>query len=205
MAEFSRVEAENAFSNNSTNFNSSAFKIWSKSQLQKEAINSSVNFISLSGNLLGGFGSIYPSFSLDKFIDTNSVLEEIQIFEEPTESESKKIIRGIFPVKDEFSFIGYLDVSILADLNNFGFSSHPEFISTGKLNEKAILKLDKLIILDYRNNELKIVYGNLNPTTQLNETILDAEFTRANDAWIETDINNSEYLIYIKKVLVSDT
>ncbi|MCW8849164.1 MAG: ATP-binding protein, partial [Melioribacteraceae bacterium] len=203
FAEFSRVEAENAFANKSSNFNSSAFKIWSKSQLQKEAINSSVNFISLSGNLLGGFGSIYPSFSLDKFIDTNSVLEEIQIFEEPTESESKKIIRGIFPIKDEYSFLGYLDVSILADLNNFGFSSHPEFISTGKLNEKAILKLDKLIILDYRNKELKIVYGNLNPTVQLNETILGAEFTKANDAWIETDINNSEYLIYLKKVLVS--
>ena len=200
LAEFSRSEAENAFSNKNTNYNSSAFKIWSKSQLQKEAINSSVNFVGLSGNLLGGFGSIYPSLSLNKFIDTNSVIEEIQIFEEPTENGLQKLIRGIFPVKDEFAFIGYLDVSILADMNNFGFSSHPEFISTGKLNEKAILKLDKLIILDYRNNELKIVYGNLNPTQKLNQTIIGAELTRGNDAWIETDINNAEYLVYIKKI-----
>ena len=204
LSQFSRIEAENAFSNENTNYNSSAFKIWSKSQLQKEAINSSVNFVSLSGNLLGGFGSIYPSLSLNKFIDTNSVIEEIQIFEEPTENNEQKLIRGIFPVKNEFAFIGYLDVSILADINNFGFSSHPEFISTGKLNERAILKLDKLIILDYRDNELRIVYGNLNPTQSLNQTIITAELTRGNDAWIETDINDSEYLIYVKKVLVNN-
>ncbi len=204
LSQFSRIEAEDAFSNENTNFNSSAFKIWSKSQLQKEAINSSVNFVSLSGNLLGGFGSIYPTLSLNKFIDTNSVIEEIQIFEEPTDNDQQKLIRGIFPVKDEFAFIGYLDVSILADMNNFGFSSHPEFISTGKLNEKAILKLDKLIILDYRDNELQIVYGNLNPTQAFNQTIITAELTKGNDAWVETNINSSEYLIYVKKVLVNN-
>lgn len=204
LSQFSREEAEDAFTNENTNFNSSAFKIWSKSQLQKEAINSSVNFVSLSGNLLGGFGSIYPSLSLNKFIDTNSVLEEIQIFEEPTENNQQKLIRGVFPVKNEFAFIGYLDVSILADMNNFGFSSHPEFISTGKLNDKAILKLDKLIILDYRDDELRIVYGNLNPTQSFNQTIIGAELTKGNDAWIVTNFNNSEYLIYVKGIFIND-
>lgn len=202
--DFSRKEAAEAFSKEKANFNSSAFKIWSKSQLQKEAVNSSVNFLSLSGQLLGGFGSIYPRLTIDEFIDTNSVIEEIQIFEEPTELETQKLIRGIFPVKDQYAFLGYLDVSILYDLNDFGFSSHPEFISTGKLNEKAILKLDKLIILDYRSSELKIVYGNLNPTQKLNETILTANFTEKNDAWINTEINNSEYIIYTRKVLFNN-
>ncbi|MCB0730787.1 MAG: ATP-binding protein [Ignavibacteriae bacterium] len=200
LADFSRAEALTAFSSENSNYNSAAFKIWSKSNLQKESINSSVNFISLSRELLGGFGSTYPRISLDRFIDTNSVIEEIQIFEEPYENESQKLIRGIFPVKDEFAFLGYIDISILSDLNDFGFSTHPEFISTGKLNEKAILKLDKLIILDYRNQDLKIVYGNFTPNQEINQTILDAEFTSKNDAWIESEIDNSKLIIYVKRI-----
>jgi signal transduction histidine kinase len=201
LSNFSRREAIKSFSKKNTNYNGSAFKIWSNSKLQNEAINSSINFISLSGELLGGFGSIYPKLTLDKFIDTNSVIEEIQIFEEAIDNESQKLIRGIFPVKDEFAFLGYLDVSILSDLNDFGFSSHPDFISAGKLNDKSIHKLDKLIILDYRNEELKVVYGNLNPTQIINHTILNAEFSSKNDAWINAEFNGAEYLVYVKRTI----
>ena len=199
LSEFSRKEAVNAFSKKTANFNASAFKIWSSSMLQKESINSSVNLFSLSGELLGGFGSIYPKISLDNIIDTNSVIEEIQIFEEPLENNSQKLLRGIFPVKNDYAFIGYLDVSILSDLNDFGFSTHPDFISTGKLNEKAILKLDKHIIMDYRDNELKIVYGNFNPNQKITQIILNAKFTNHNDAWLNTDFNGYEYIVYVKK------
>ncbi|MBK7105799.1 MAG: HAMP domain-containing protein [Ignavibacteriae bacterium] len=197
---FSRKIATEAFQNSNTNFNSNAFMIWSKSNLQKESVNSSVNFLDLKGNLLGGFGSIYPQFTIKNIIDTNAVIEEIKIFEEKLNNESQKIIRGIFPLKDEYAFLGYLDVSILSDLNDFGFSTHPEFISSGKLNEHAILKLDKLSILDYRNNELKIVYGDLNPSTEINDVILKTELTEKNDAWIEKEFNGSEYIFYLKKV-----
>ncbi len=203
LEEFSRKEAIIAFSQPENNFNSSAFKIWSKSKLQDESINSSVNFISFSGELLGGFGSIYPQVKIDRFIDTNSVIEEIHIFEENSENESQKIIRGIFPIKDDFSFLGYLDVSILSDLNEFGFSSHPEFISTGKLNDKAILKLDKLDILDFRNGDLKTVYGRITPNLNLNESILNTEFSKGNDSWLDIEVNNQEYIIYVKKIITN--
>ncbi|MCB0744036.1 MAG: HAMP domain-containing protein, partial [Ignavibacteriae bacterium] len=200
LDDFSMRIGVEAFENPNANFNSYAFMIWSKSNLQKESMNSSVNFIDLNGNLLGGFGSIYPKININKIVDTNNVIEEIQIFEENLENDSQKLLRGIFPVKDDFSFLGYLDVSILSDINDFGFNSHPEFISSGKLNEKAILKLDKLAILDYRNKELKIVYGDLNPSKEMNATILNTQLTEKNDAWLDTDFNDSEYIIYIKKV-----
>lgn len=199
LSDFSRKEAVKAFSKKTANFNASAFKIWSSSKLQKEAVNSSVNLFSITGDLLGGFGSVYPKISLDRIINTNSIIEEIQIFEEPLDNDSQKLIRGIFPVKDDYAFLGYLDVSILFNLNDFGFSNHPDFISTGKLNEKAILKLDKLIILDYRANELKVVYGNLNPNQKINQTILNAEFTNKNDAWLDTEFNSNEFIVYVKK------
>ncbi|PID63205.1 MAG: hypothetical protein CR986_00195 [Ignavibacteriae bacterium] len=199
LSNFSRKISEKAFSNNKINFNTAAFKIWSKSDLRKESINSSVNFLSLSGNMLGGFGSIYPNLTLNNIIDTNEVIEEIKVFEEPLEIENQKLIRGIFPVKNDYAFLGYLDVSILWDLNDFGFNSHPEFISNGKLNKEAILKLNKLIILDYRNAELKLVYGNLTPNQGLNNTIVNAELSEKNDAWLDIDINDSEYIVYVKK------
>ncbi len=200
LDEFSRKKAMEAFENKNSNFNSYAFMIWSKSLLQRESVNSSVNFIDLNGNLLGGFGSIYPANTIDKIIRENEVIEEIQLFEENLEVNTQKLLRGIFPIKDEYAFLGYLDVSILSDQNEFGFSTHPEFISSGMLNEKAILKLDKLVILDYRNRDLKIVYGEMIPSTELNETILNAQLTAKNDAWLDTDINETEYIIYIKRI-----
>ncbi|MBI1933569.1 MAG: HAMP domain-containing protein [Ignavibacteriales bacterium] len=200
LDDFSRKIATEAFQNSKTNFNSYAFMIWSKSNLQKESINSSVNFLDLKGNLLGGFGSIYPQFTIKNIIDTNAVIEEIKIFEEKLDGDSHKIIRGIFPLKDEYAFLGYLDVSILSDLNDFGFSTHPEFISTGKLNDRAILKLNKLSILDYRNKQLKLVYGSLNPSAEVNDVILNTKLTDKNDAWFEKHYNDSEYIFYVKKV-----
>ncbi|MFZ1290516.1 MAG: ATP-binding protein [Melioribacteraceae bacterium] len=200
LDDFSRKKATEAFQNPNTNFNSYAFIIWSKSNLQKESVNSSVNFLDLKGNLLGGFGSIYPKISISNLLDTNAVIEEIKVFEEKLENESQKIIRGIFPLKDEYAFLGYLDVSILSDLNDFGFSTHPEFISTGKLNEHAILKLDKLSILDYRNKDLKIVYGDLVPSAEINDVILKTELSEKNDAWLEKEFNGSEYIFYLKRV-----
>jgi two-component system, NtrC family, nitrogen regulation sensor histidine kinase NtrY len=95
-------------------------------------------------------------------------------------------------------------VSILYDLNDFGFSTQPEFISSGKLNSRAILKLDKLSILDYRNKVLKLVYGEINPSTEVNEKILNTKLTEKNDAWLDTDFNGSEYIVYIKKVTMNN-
>ncbi len=196
---FSREEAVRALSKKNSNYNASAFKIWSKSKLQRESINSSVNFIGLDGELLGGFGSIYPNLSIKEIVDTNNVIEEVKIFEEPFESESQKLIRGIFPVKDHYSFLGYLDVSILMDLNDFGFNAHTELFSTGKLNDESILKLDKLVILDYQNKVLTSVYGELNPSDDINKIILSAPLNEKNEAWLDIKFNNSKFIFYVKK------
>lgn len=204
LDDFSRAKALEAFKNKGSNFNAYAFMIWSKSHLQKESLNSSVNFLDLNGNLLGGFGSIYPKVSISKVVDTNTVIEEIQIFEEKLDNENQKLLRGIFPIKDEYAFLGYLDVSILYDLNDFGFNTQPEFITSGKLNARAILKLDKLSILDYRDKVLKLVYGDINPSTELNEKILNTKLSEKNDAWLDTEFNGSEYVIYIKKIKMNN-
>ncbi len=200
LDDFSREKALEAFKNKGSNFNAYAFMIWSKSHLQKESLNSSVNFLDLNGNLLGGFGSIYPRVSISRVVDTNTVIEEIQIFEEKLDNENQKLLRGIFPIKDEYAFLGYLDVSILYDLNDFGFNNQPEFISSGKLNSRAILKLDKLSILDYRDKVLKLVYGDINPSTEINQKIINTKLSEKDDAWLDTEFNGSEFVVYIKKI-----
>lgn len=202
---YSRKEALKAFANKKSNFNAYAFKIWSQSDLQKESVNSSVNFINLKGELLGGFGSVYPRSKFDKIISSDSIIEEIYIFNEPTPINSQRLIRGVFPIVDHYSIIGYLDVSILFDLNDFGFDTHPEFISTGKLNDKAILKLDKLKILDYHNSELKSIYGEITPTAELNSQILSTKLSNKNDAWLNISVNGVLHLIYLQKVKLNNT
>lgn len=137
-----------------TNYDKYAFLMWSNSKLQKESINSSINFIDVNGELIGGFGSVYPKTNLN----INNKKEDIHI-DEKTGIESQKIIRGIKPVKENNKLLGYFDVSILSDINDLSFESHPKFIASGKLNDVAILSLSKIKILDYQNGILKNIYG----------------------------------------------
>ncbi len=188
--------AEEALQNNNVNYDKYAFLIWSNSILQKEAINSSVNFISKNGELLGGFGSVYPKLNPDL---NNIKHDEIYFIEEKTGLPSQKLIRGIKPVLKKGSLLGYLDVSIFSDINDLSFDAHPKFIATGKLNDIAILSLNKIKILDYQNGILKNIYGEVNPSDEVNNAILNASYSDKNETWMEVRFNSGKHLIYAKK------
>ncbi len=188
--------AEEALQNKNVNFDQYAFLIWSNSKLQQEAINSSVNFISKNGELLGGFGSVYPKLKPDL---NNLKPDEIYFVEEKTDLPSQKLIRGIKPVLKQGSLLGYLDVSILSDINDLSFDVHPKFIATGKLNDIAILSLNKIKILDYQNGVLKNIYGEVNPSDEVNKEILNAFYSDNNETWMEANFNSGKHLIYAKK------
>ncbi len=188
-------KAAAALMDTGVNFDKYAFLIWSNSLLQKESLNSSVNFISINGEHLGGFGSVYPKTVL-KFNNNNDVF----FVEEKTEIPSQKIIRGIKAVKKNNKLLGYLDVSILSDINDFGFDVHPKFISSSKLNEIAILSLSKIKILDYQNGLLKNIYGEVNPSEETNDEILNADYSKNNETWLEENFNSGKHLVYAVKV-----
>ncbi|MCP5063945.1 MAG: HAMP domain-containing protein [Ignavibacteriae bacterium] len=191
--------ATNTLLNNS-NLDKSAFQIWSKSKLQKESINSSVNFIDTNGTLLGGFGSVYPELNIKEKISVDENLDKVVIFEENILNLDPKLLRGIYPINYKDSLLGYLDVTILSDLNDFGFYSHPKFIASGKLTEKTAVSLGKILILDYQNQELKNIYGEINPSEEINQIILNTEFSERNEAWLSIHLNKNDYLIYTKKL-----
>ena len=189
-------DAEKALKDNIDNYDKYAFLIWSNSKLQTESINSSVNFISTSGELIGGFGSVYPK----TILNLNDSSKEFYFIEEKTGIESQKIIRGIKPVKENNKLLGYFDVSILSDINDLSFEAHPKFISSGKLDDIAILSLNKIKILDYQNGILKNIYGEVNPSDEVNKEILNADYSHDNEAWLEADFNSGKHLIYAKKI-----
>jgi len=195
--------ASKAFAGNS-NFDKKAFQIWSKSKLQKESVNSSVNFINTKGELIGGFGSVYPEINFEREFKKNKKDDNIKILEENISGNEQKIIRGIYPIVNKDSLVGYLDVTILLDLNDLGFYSHPKFISSGKLSKKTAVSIEKILILDYHNKELRNIYGEVNPSTEINKIILDSKFNENNETWLNTSINNNEYLIYVRKTKYED-
>ncbi len=195
--------ASKAFLNKS-NFDKSAFQIWSKSSLQKESINSSVNFIDTNGTLLGGFGSVYPELNIKEKVSRKENLNKVIIFDENIFESNQKLVRGIYPINSQDSILGYLDVTILSDLNDLGFYSHPEFISSGKLLKKTAVSLDKILILDYQNRELRNIYGEINPSEEINKIILSSKFNNKNETWLNANLNKSDYLIFVKKINIDN-
>ena len=189
---------------NSSNLDKSAFQIWSNSKLQKESINSSVNFIDTNGMLVGGFGSVYPELNIKNKIKIGEKLNEVLVFDENNLENNPKLLRGIYQIKNQDSLLGYLDVTILSDLNDIGFYSHPKFISSGKLTEKTAVSLEKILILDYQNKELKNIYGEINPSEEINKIILNSEFNERNEAWLNTHFNKNDYLIYVRKFSIDN-
>jgi signal transduction histidine kinase len=197
LSSSSKIEkAKEALKDNLVNIDKYAFLIWSNSKLQKESINSSVNFISIDGELIGGFGSVYPKTTLN----FNKNIDDIYFIEESTNVESEKIIRGIKPITENNKLLGYLDITVLSDINDLSFDAHPRFISSGKLNDIAILSLNKIKILDYQNGVLKNIYGEVNPSDKVNDEILNADYSKANETWLDVDFNSGKHLIFAKKI-----
>lgn len=193
-------EITNSFFMLNTNFNSVAFIIWSNSSLQRESINSSVMIYNKDMKQVGRFSiGIRHDFKLPNEL-TNYSGDAVKNVEATDENNSSgKIFAGIIPVKERGIVSGYIAAVLNFTLQNWGERNIPDFLESKRSIINSVLDLRQLKIFEFQNAKLIQAYGDIYPSRDQYEPIINADFSQDNEAWMTVNMNGENYLTYILK------
>lgn len=184
----------------STNFNSLAFNIWSNSALEREALSSNLNIISTDKKLLGSFAFQYTEnyvWDWNLRIPSES---EIHIKTIPTADGFSKVTRAIAPIYKNTDTLAYIEVSILLDFYSLGFEETPEIFSSSKTIKNTPININQIKIFDFHNGRLVNYFTDLILSDKEAGTLIDSPFNKYNEAWINIDINDVKHVFYVTRI-----
>ena len=190
-------EVRNSFYMMNTNFNSVAFIIWSNSSLQRESINSAVMIYDKDMREAGRFGiGIRNSFQLPPQLADYSGKEPKIVEMNSEQSSGGKIFAGIVPVMDRGIVSGYIAAILNFTLQNWGARNIPDFLESKKNIINSVLDVRQLKIFEFRNSKLTQVYGDIYPSRDQYDPIVDAKYSQDNEAWMTINLNGENYITY---------
>ncbi len=199
LKSFSRKEAIAAYTNPNANYDAYAFKIWSKSALQKESFISELSIYDYNKKFLGGFGFRVNEIPPVKWSNLPSSFDDIQIYSEQIPNTNAKVVRGIFPIKNHYALLGYLETSVIYDVTNFGFDEPPKFLSAPQVHKKLTIKTGQIKLLEFINGKLKNVVGDIRISLNDIQKLKNVKFSDNNDSWLNIKFNGIDYLFYLTK------
>ncbi len=187
-----------SFYNRSTNYYAEAFKLWAKSSLQRESLNSSLSIWDKNGDYAGGFNSgINPETKMMKaFSGYTDVKPEIIETADPQDS-TKKIFTGIVKITDRGFTLGYITASIGFDIQDINTAAIPNFLESRKNIINPVIDVKRLKIFKFVDSELANVYGDIYPSRDQIKPILNAGFNSDNEAWLTVPLNNENYYAFL--------
>ena len=189
-----------SFNLRSTNFDALAFLIWSESFLQRETLNSSISIFDKNKNYLGRYSIGLDSLSyLPQWFDSLSTSNPKVITLSHHNGNNEDLFIGITPIKERDITIGYVSAAVSYSLESIGSENIPAFLQSGKNLLNTVLTIQQLKIFQFSNDLLTQVYGDIYPSRDQIKPILNAEFTRDNEAWLNLVINGENYLTYVLK------
>ncbi len=183
-----------------SNYNAEAFKIWANSSLQHESLNSSVSIWDKDQNKVGEFnaGIELGNNILKQFKDYSGrnpkIIKTYQL-----NDSSEKVFTGMIPIYDRDIKLGYVSASIGFDIQNLGSNNIPVFLESNKNIINTVLDIKRLKIFEFSNSKLTHVYGDIYPSRDQIKPILNAKFSRDNEAWTELSLNGVGYYTYLSK------
>lgn len=199
LKSFSRKEAIAAYTNQHANYDAYAFKIWSKSALQKESFISELSIYDYNRKFLGGFGFRVNEIPPIEWSKLASSFDDIQIYSEQIPNTNAKVVRGIFPIKNHYALLGYLETSVIYDVTNFGFDEPPKFLSAPQVHKKLTIKTGQIKLLEFINGKLKNVVGDIRISLKDIQKLKTVKFSGNNEAWLNIKFNGESYLFYLSK------
>jgi signal transduction histidine kinase len=187
----------NSFYKIDANYNSEAFIAWSRSSLQRESLNSNITILDRNFNELGKF-----TVGFDEPIDFKSLFEKngnsekfVGEIESSTEAEVK--FAGIIPVKRDSIITGYITVAVIFNIENLGAEEFPDFLVSNKAALGSVVDLNLVKIFEISEGKIERVRGDIFPSKEHKEQILNANLSLDNDSWLNLSFNKEDYITYI--------
>lgn len=190
--------------NTSSNFDALAFIIWSQSGMKNEPGLSSVSILNKNRKIVGSYSNgIDIKERVPQFLQVYPA-KELKVFDLSSEDNpNRKVFSGIIPISDNNNIIGYIAATVILDGFSFLNNRQPSAsLFNGSFNQNKNLNIANLNIFSFLNDTLLASFGNLYPAKNHVEKITNAQFNEFNEAWLNFDFNNENYLVYALK---SDT
>ncbi|MGE5797301.1 MAG: ATP-binding protein, partial [Ignavibacteria bacterium] len=179
-----------------------AFSVWSKSSLQRESLNSSVSLYDKNFSILGEF-----------YVGTKEALNPSHYFKGLSGNEEKfiRIINpqdtnkvefiGLIPVIDNEKVLGYISAAIEFDLQNLvSGESIPEFLKSRTSILNSVIDISQLKIFRFTDSKIAQIYGDTFPSRNEIKPILNADYKRDNEEWLQLNLNEENYITYCQKI-----
>ncbi|MBN1216315.1 MAG: hypothetical protein JXA99_12850, partial [Candidatus Lokiarchaeota archaeon] len=192
-------EIKQAFKTNCCNYSALAFKTWSKSGLQQESYNSEYNFRDKNKFYIGGFDFRFKEKYWADWSKIRQPIDTIIIKKQTLPTSGNKIIHGLAPIEEGGKILGYVEVSVLYELTSIGFEETPDFLITPRAMMNTTVDYNDLSIIDFTNDTLLNVFGDIPVTAREKEIILNANFNEYNEAWVNLSTGGNNYIIFILK------
>ncbi|MCH8943045.1 MAG: HAMP domain-containing protein [Bacteroidetes bacterium] len=196
---------KSSFMIQNTNYNALAFKIWSGSSLQKESLPSSVVIFDRNkipvGNFNLGLGSdaVLDKYYLNEDVLTPEIFEIID-----NDLPHTSIITGYMPVKLNNITVGFISASVKFNLENLGLQTIPDFLASNLNIVNSVININQLKIFTFENSKVTQIFSDIYPSLDQVKPILNANFSKYNEAWIYLTLNNEQYLTYVLKSQIND-
>ncbi len=202
------TQIQNALSNSNINYDAIAFIIWANSSLQKESINSSIDILNNSGALLGSFsvGLEKPDFDSLNLHTVKSMFDSSGITGRPYIGEYNNynggninVLLGFIPFAKDSIQAGYISAAVELNEEEFINNNIPEFLESKRNYLNNVIDVNQLKIFQFSDNKLTKVFGDIYPSTEEVEPILNKKFRRNNDAWLRLSLSGETYYTYLLK------
>ena len=213
LTDINRNEQINeALSNTNINYDAIAFIIWANSSLQKESVNSSIDILNNSGELLGSFsvGLVTPDLDNINLSDLQIRFDSLNnnpliLKNYDLSGKNENLLVGIVPFIKDSVRLGY--ITAVAELNEEDYISNniPEFLESKKNYLNNVIDINQLKIFEFSNGKLTKVFGDIFPSTEEVEPILNEKFQKYNDAWLKLSLSRETYFAYVLKNTANGT
>ncbi len=183
-----------------TNYYALAFELWSKSTFQKESINSTISILNRDQKELGSFKAGNTT-SEEKYsyglsnLNTGGPI----IFQKNDTIKNRMVYSGVIPVINGKELLGYISATVEKDNQNPGISEIPDFLESGENVINSVVDPSQLTIFQFEDNKLYNVVGEIYPSRDQVEPILNSKFSSDNENWMKLTLNNEEYITYLMK------
>ncbi len=193
-------EISDSFVRRNLNHDAQAFIIWSKSPLQRESLNSSLVLFDRNKKVLGRFavGLDKPVEFFEYFTNPDSTIPQIKEINSGAKNTSKKII-GLVALYNDNILSGYIGVATELNIESFGFASYPDFLESDKAVLGSVVDLNQINIFEFTNGQVTQVYGDIFPSKEQKEQIINAKLSQFNDGWVNLSLYGENYITFVLK------
>ncbi|MBI9070503.1 MAG: HAMP domain-containing protein [Melioribacteraceae bacterium] len=184
------------FGEGSSNYDASAFSLWSNSLLHSESVNSAIVILDSSKTILGEF-----KFKFDKEIDYEELIigneEEIVVQEKDNIEENSSLLHGIIPFEENGRLLGYIVVSIFHDLTKVISKDELELLMADKVGLTSSSLKQNLNVLEFFDSRLIFSKGEINLSNQQLDKIANFNFEHKKEGWLNLSADKKDYRFFL--------